>query len=110
MKGTIMIGNNNLSRTLFKEFLERNLLERPSKRDSRNVVQVGDSRWVFTIGDAKEQCRQFYDDCDRIYIHGEGTVLREDCDVGAITRIAPNGMIARNASYANSLVSESIFK
>lgn len=107
----VTIGNNNLSRALFKEFIERNRLSRPV-RDSRNVVIVGDALYAFTIGDQNQRCRQFYDDCDGIYIYTDGVVaivLREECEIGAITRITPQGKIARDANYSGVPVRLSIF-
>ena len=53
---------NNLSRNLFKKFLEQN--PDISRVDSRNVFQHRGTRYAFSVtGGTEIVCRQFYDDC-----------------------------------------------
>lgn len=55
------MGNNNLSRVLFKEFLEENQYKQDGKR---NVFFLDGKKMAFSVTEDKIQCRQFYEDCD----------------------------------------------
>jgi hypothetical protein len=54
------IGNNNLSRIIFKDFLEENQYEQDGRR---NVFIKNGKKIAFSITEDKIQCRQFYEDC-----------------------------------------------
>lgn len=57
-----MLTNNNLSKTKFKEFLNKNGQFKKAK-GNRQVFYLNGEKWCFSISDRAPQCRQFYEDC-----------------------------------------------
>lgn len=100
-----MLGNNNLSRANFAEFLEKNKLVRDG---NRNVFYVGSEKWAYVEDFGNQQCRQFYDDCSAIFCGGK-VVRREDCSIGAVTRITTKGLAARNTRFSEDVMQKSEF-
>lgn len=63
---------NNLSRNLFKKFLEQN--PELTRVDSRNVFQHRGTRYAFSVTSGSEVvCRQFYDDCNALVCYNVDT-------------------------------------
>jgi hypothetical protein len=105
---------NTLSRKLFNLFIEKNLVTRV---DGRNVFEdsVG-IRYAFSISTQYNaiECRQFYDDCDALVCLNlkQGKLFhihRKHLQVGAVSRIKTNGMLARNATGHMMFAHQSFF-
>jgi hypothetical protein len=94
------MGNNNVSRELFKEFLEANNLKADGKR---NVFFKDGKRFAFSVTEDKIQCRQFYEDCEGLFCYNmnEDVLYQFDrsdlCLSETPSRISPSGLKAYNA-------------
>ena len=94
------MGNNNLSRVLFKEYLEANSLKADGKR---NVFFKDGKKIAFSVTEDKIQCRQFYEDClglvcydikeNEYYEFDRSDLILSDTP----SRISPTGLKAYNA-------------
>lgn len=93
------MGNNNLSRELFSQFLQLNDLERV---DQRNMFYGKDGQkiaFAYTIKD-KPYCRQFYHDATAMVILTPKRVYEFNADelvLDAINRFGATGVAAKTA-------------
>ena len=94
------MGNNNLSRVIFKEFLAENDLRADGKR---NVFFKNGKRFAFSVTEDKIQCRQFYEDCEGLICYNitEDKLYefdRSDLELSDTpSRISPSGLKAYSA-------------
>jgi hypothetical protein len=97
MTTTSTIGRNNLSRQLFKGFLETT---GQTRVDARNVFIHKNRKYVYVLRNNTHTIRQLYDDCAGAYVEGVGFFTRAQLQVGDVTRRSPSGIVARNARYS----------
>ena len=88
--------NNNLSRKEFSEFIKKNKFER---LDNRNIFVKQGKNYFYLKDVGQDNCRQFYDDCDGIYLSSGSYLDRNSLQIGSVTRISPNGAVARSAKF-----------
>ena len=94
------VGNNNLSRILFKEYIDARGLQADGKR---NVFIKDGRRTAFSITEDKPECRQFYEDCDELICYNVNNdeyyeYDRSDLLVSKVpSRISTSGLKAFNA-------------
>jgi len=81
---------NNLSRTLFKQFLSAN--PDAVRVDSRNVFDVDNKRYAFSLTSSdKIIARQFYQDCDAVVCLNNITKLMHVAEkINLVIDSAPN--------------------
>ena len=94
------MGNNNLSRVIFKEFIETNNLSSDGKR---NVFFKNGKKMAFSVTEDKIQCRQFYEDCEGLICYNISENKYYEFDRSDLilsdtpSRISPTGLKAYNA-------------
>ena len=87
--------DNNEARRQFKSFIATWGLRAP---DNRNVFEDDGKLWAYVADDSAKTFRQFYDDCQGVYFR-DSFVPREQLKIGAVSRISPTGLVARNVSF-----------
>lgn len=108
---------NNVSRVLFKEFVEKNNLTKDDS--SRNVFVKDGKKIAFSLINNKKnfvECRQFYSDCDGLVSYDQVLNVLLEFDKSDLiisqkpSRISPNGVFAFNAKGDYSLAKKSSYK
>lgn len=105
---------NNLSRVIFRDFLEMNGLEK--EHGSRNVFHKDGKKYAFSvINNGPIECRQFYNDCDGLvcYDYKKDNIYEVDKENLIISsspnRISPSGLKAYNARCSFEKAKKSSF-
>ena len=95
--------NNNLSRQIFREFINNNKYDRVDSHG--NVFIMNDKKYCFVLCNSIDNlsCRQFYEDCDGIVfcINNIFYIQDTDLDIRSFTGRAGANGIKFTQAYGN---------